>query len=100
LFQAVRELLANVVRHAQAKTVEVSVVKKNDEILVDVKDDGIGFEPVEIGPAMGQDMRFGLFSIRERLESLGGGMKIASRRGHGTRVTLSAPLSRDGDNDK
>jgi len=93
LFQAVRELLANVVRHAQAKTVEVSVVKKNDEILVDVKDDGIGFEPVEIGPAMGQDMRFGLFSIRERLESLGGGMKIASRRGRGTRVTLSAPLS-------
>jgi signal transduction histidine kinase len=93
LFQAVRELVANVVRHAQAKTAEVSVAKKNNEIIVEVKDDGIGFERAEIGPAMGQDMRFGLFSIRERLESLGGGMKIASRRGHGTRVTLSAPLS-------
>jgi signal transduction histidine kinase len=100
LFQAVRELLANVVRHAQAKTAEVSVAKKGDQILVDVKDDGIGFEPAEIGPAMDQDKKFGLFSIRERLESLGGAIKVASRRGHGTRVTLSAPLSRDGDNDK
>jgi len=100
LFQAVRELLANVVRHAQAKTAEVSVAKEGDQILVDVKDDGIGFEPAEIGLAMDQDKKFGLFSIRERLESLGGAMKVASRRDHGTRVTLSAPLSRDGDNDK
>jgi signal transduction histidine kinase len=100
LFQAVRELLANVVKHAQAKTAKVSLAKKGDQILVDVKDDGIGFELGEIGPDMDQGRKFGLFSIRERLESIGGGIKVVSRRGHGTWVTLSAPLSRDGDNDK
>lgn len=99
LFQAVRELLANIVRHARAKTAEVSVLKKDDQILVDVEDDGAGFEPEEIGHGMAEDKKFGLFSIRERLESLGGGMNVASRRSHGTRVTLSAPLSREGDED-
>jgi signal transduction histidine kinase len=100
LFQAVRELLANVVRHAQAKTAKVSIAKGGDEIIVDVKDDGIGFEPAQIGPAMDQEMRFGLFSIRERLESLGGSIQIESKRGHGTLVTLSAPLSKEEENDK
>jgi signal transduction histidine kinase len=99
LFQAVRELLENVVRHAQAKMAKVSVAKKDDQILVDVKDDGIGFELAEIDPFIDQGMRFGLFSIRERLESLGGGIKVVSGRGHGTWVTLSAPLSRDGNSD-
>ena len=100
LFQAVRELLANVVRHAQAKTAKVSIAKRGDEIIVDVKDDGVGFEPAQIGPAMDQEMRFGLFSIRERLESLGGSIQIVSKRGHGTLVTLSAPLSKEEENDK
>lgn len=100
LFQAVRELLANIVKHAQAKTAKVSLAKKGDQILVDVKDDGIGFELGEIGPDMDQGRKFGLFSIRERLESIGGGIKVVSRPGHGTWVTLSAPLSRDGNNDK
>ena len=100
LFQAVRELLANVVRHAQAKTAKVSVAKKGDQILVDVKDDGIGFELAEIGPAMDQGRRFGLFSIRERLESLGGRMRVVSTRGHGTWVTLSAPLNQERENER
>jgi signal transduction histidine kinase len=97
LFQAVRELLDNVVKHAQAEMATVSVSKKGDQVLVDVKDDGVGFELAEVDPSMDQDMRFGLFSIRERLESLGGGIKVVSGRGQGTWVTLSAPLSGDGD---
>jgi signal transduction histidine kinase len=100
LFQAVRELLANVVKHAQAKTARVSLAKKGNQILVNVKDDGIGFDLGQIGSDMDQGRKFGLFSIREQLESIGGGIKVVSKRGHGTWVTLSAPLSRDRDNDK
>jgi PAS domain S-box-containing protein len=95
-FQAVRELLANVVRHAQAKTAKVSIARKGDQIRVDVEDNGIGFDPSEVGPSADQNGRFGLFSIRERLEPLGGQMEVASKTGEGTRVTLTGPLSSEG----
>jgi signal transduction histidine kinase len=71
LFQAVRELLANVIRHS---------------------DDGIGFDPAKVGPGMDEKGAFGLFSIRERLEPLGGQMNVASKLGQGTQVTLVGPL--------
>jgi len=95
LFQAVRELLANVVRHARARTAEVVIVRSGDQIRVEVKDDGIGFDPADIGPGVDQSTRFGLFSIRERLEPLGGRVEVASKPGQGTRVTLSGPLQPD-----
>ena len=95
LFQALRELLANVVRHAHASKAMVSIVRDDEQISVEVKDDGVGFEPSEIGPALDQSSRYGLFSIRERLEPLGGYMEVASRPGKGTKVTLTAPLQTD-----
>jgi PAS domain S-box-containing protein len=92
MFRVVRELLANVVKHAQADRAKVSITKNGDQIKVEVSDDGIGFNPPAIGPAEDQGSRFGLFSIRERLEPLGGHMEVASQLGHGTQVTLSGPL--------
>jgi PAS domain S-box-containing protein len=92
MFRVVRELLANVIRHAQADRAKVSLRKNGDQIKVEVSDDGIGFNPVAIGPSEDQGGRFGLFSIRERLEPLGGHMEVVSQPGHGTQVTLSGPL--------
>jgi PAS domain S-box-containing protein len=92
LFQAARELLANIVRHARADTAKVSITRTGDQIQVDVSDDGVGFDPAEIGPGMDETGRFGLFSIRERLEPLGGHMEVKSKPGHGTHVTLVGPL--------
>ncbi|MBW2173679.1 MAG: PAS domain S-box protein, partial [Deltaproteobacteria bacterium] len=88
LFQAVRELLANVIRHSQAQKAKVTVERNEDQIQVNVRDDGIGFDPAEVGPGMDEKGAFGLFSIRERLEPLGGHMKVASKPGRGTQVTL------------
>jgi PAS domain S-box-containing protein len=93
LFQAVRELLANVVRHSEARTAKVSIVKNGNQIRVDVEDDGIGFNLAEVGPSADQNARFGLFSIRERLEPLGGQINAVSEPGKGTRVTLNGPLN-------
>jgi signal transduction histidine kinase len=93
LFQAVRELLANVVRHAQAQTAKVSIIRNGDQIRVDVKDDGIGFDPAKIGPGLDEGGKFGLFSIRERLEPLGGRLEMLSKPGQGTDVILTGPLS-------
>jgi signal transduction histidine kinase len=92
LFRDVRELLMNVVKHAQAKKVKVSIRKVGRQIQVRVEDDGIGFDPEKVAATAVRRGGFGLFSIRERLEQLGGHLEIDSEPGHGTRVTLIAPL--------
>lgn len=77
LFKGVRELLANVVRHARAHKANVSIAGHNGAVKIHVEDDGTGFDPVEIGHQVSQNGRFGLFSIRECLEPLGGGLEVA-----------------------
>ena len=88
LFTSVRELLVNVAKHANATKVQVSITKNGEEMVVEVSDDGGGFLPSKA------DLRskgFGLFSIRERLQHLGGHMRIDSVPGKGTVIALSAP---------
>ncbi len=95
LFRDVRELLINVVKHAQAKKVKVSVRRVSKQIQVSVEDDGWGFDPEKIAATAVRRGGFGLFSIRERLEQLGGELEIESAPGHGTRVTIMAPLKEE-----
>jgi PAS domain S-box-containing protein len=91
LFRDVRELLINVVKHAGAHKVKVSL-RKLDNICVTVEDDGVGFDPVEVLAGAAKRGGFGLFSIRERLENLGGHLQIDSAPGRGCKVTMTAPL--------
>ena len=93
LFQATRELLTNVVKHAQSSTVDLRIQRRTPHIDVQVADDGIGFDPAQALPNMDSMRGFGLFNIRERLEFLGGRVQIASGRQCGTRITLTAPLA-------
>jgi PAS domain S-box-containing protein len=92
LFQAVRELLVNVVKHARASHAQVTVRRDADALRIIVEDDGIGFELSQISARHEAPRTFGLFNIRERLEYLGGHVKIRSEPARGTRVTLIAPL--------
>ena len=93
LFQGVRELLCNVVKHARAKTVKVRLESGRAEVRVHVEDDGVGFAADELWSDPKAMTGFGLFSVRERLESLGGRLEIDSRTGGGARVTLAVPLT-------
>ena len=95
LFRNVRELLINVVKHAQSKRVKVSVRKVKDNIRVRVEDDGIGFDPAEVMSMSAKRAEFGLFSVRERLEQLGGLIEIDSGAGRGTKITMAAPLKKE-----
>jgi signal transduction histidine kinase len=90
LFRDVRELLVNVAKHARASRVRLSIERSARTVRVCVHDDGIGFDP---NPTS-WDLRrgFGLLSIQEGLERLGGRMVIRSDHDHGTVVTLTAPL--------
>jgi len=95
LFQAVRELLANVVKHANANTVEVCMTNSEDELRIVVEDDGVGFDPAGIGPHGVGEGGFGLFNIRERLEYFGGNLKIETGREKGARVIMAVTTTAD-----
>ncbi|MBN2019989.1 MAG: PAS domain S-box protein [Sedimentisphaerales bacterium] len=86
LFTAVRELLTNVVKHAKARSVKVSIQAIRNKICIIVEDNGVGFD------AAGTNRGFGLFNICERLDYIGGRVEIDTGAGRGTRVTLLAPL--------
>jgi len=92
LYRAVRELLVNIVKHAQAQNVEISTERINNSICIFVSDDGVGFNVSELDDRKGWRGGFGLFSLRERLANIGGNLKIESETGRGTKVTLAAPL--------
>ena len=94
LFRDVRELLINVVKHANAHKAKVSIKKVGKQICVTVEDDGVGFDPAETISMAAKRGEFGLFSIRERLEDLGGHLQIDSTPGRGCKVTMTAPLKR------
>jgi signal transduction histidine kinase len=86
------ELLINVVKHARTHRVEVSILSSAHTIRIRVKDNGVGFNLSEIKERNDKMGAFGLFSIRERLNHLGGYLEIESKPGHGTRATLVAPI--------
>jgi PAS domain S-box-containing protein len=94
LFRAVRELLINVAKHSGAKRARVRLERGQGEIRVVVEDDGQAFDPSKVG-----SRGLGLSGIRERLSHLGGAMTITSSAGHGTRVSLVAPLASSGRED-
>jgi PAS domain S-box-containing protein len=96
LFRDVRELLINVVKHAHASKVKVSIAKIDDRIRISVEDNGKGFDAGKIASISANG--YGLFSIRHRLEQLGGHLEIESTRGRGCKVTMTAPLKQKGHN--
>ena len=96
LFQAVRELLLNVRKHAQVPQATVSVAAAEDgPVVITVEDRGIGFD-VKSMPHQHTGEHFGLFSIQERMESVGGWCMVHAHPGSGTRIELGLlPSARD-----
>jgi signal transduction histidine kinase len=92
LIQAVRELLINITKHAQARYARVRMERHDGDLRIIVLDDGVGFDTSQISPGSKRIKGFGLFSIRERLHQIGGHIDIESEQGRGTQVTLTVPL--------
>ncbi|MBM4273773.1 MAG: hypothetical protein FJ134_04810 [Deltaproteobacteria bacterium] len=93
LYQAVNELLLNVVKHSRARHVQVSIWREGDRLRLGVYDDGVGFNPAAIRARWGKrEGGFGLFSIRERLRPFGGLLEVDSKPGFGTQVVITVPL--------
>lgn len=93
-YQSVRELFNNARKYAQASEIRVTINSVDRFMTVRVEDDGVGFEPSDEETAGSRKLEhegFGLFSIRERIRSVGGRMLVDSRPGEGCRVFLSFP---------
>jgi PAS domain S-box-containing protein len=95
LFQSVRELLINIVKHAQAHEVSLDIVRQDDSVRIAIRDDGVGFDVEEVLSASSRSRGFGLFNIKERLDYIGGSLDMDSRSGQGSRFTLVACLEAD-----
>jgi len=88
LVRIVQEALANVSKHAPGAEVWLEIEASDREVRVVVRDNGPGFDP----PSVAQSGRFGLQTMRERAESVGGSLVIESREGAGTRVEVAIPV--------
>jgi signal transduction histidine kinase len=90
LFRVAQEALANVAKHAQASTVQLTLTYLDDTLLLDVADDGIGFDPG------GRTDGYGLTGMRHRLDGVGGTLTVESSAGYGTTVNAVVPLGAPG----
>jgi len=88
LYRVTQEAFHNIVRHAQASQVSITLSRDNGQLFLEVRDDGRGFDPA--GNFAGH---LGLRSMRERVEQLQGTLVIESAPGQGTRITATTPVS-------
>jgi signal transduction histidine kinase len=92
LFGFAREALANALKHARAGAVQVRVENRAGRVLVEVRDDGRGFDPAAAHP-----YHFGIESMRSRAAEIGGLLTITSAPGRGTVVRVEAPAEEERD---
>jgi signal transduction histidine kinase len=88
IFRITQEALTNVVKHAEAKTVDVRLACRERSVVLTIEDDGDGFSQVQV-----RGGGLGLVGMRERVASVNGALDIESKRGVGTRLTVEIPLA-------
>jgi signal transduction histidine kinase len=86
IYRIVQEALHNIVKHAEAHDVKVTVRQEPDRLLLSIQDDGKGFQPQ-------QEKGMGLLGMQERVSHLGGRFAVDSEPGRGTQLSIILPLS-------
>jgi len=96
LYRVVQEALTNVAKYSEAKNVEVLLEKKNDTVALIVSDDGKGFDYDEYlrrpGRRKDDKIKLGLQGLRERIELIGGVLRVHSKPGQGTKLEVTLPV--------
>jgi len=94
LFRIIQEAIINIARHAMPQNVFVLLDVRENNLMIEIEDDGCGFDPDSIASAR-QALRggFGLLGMKERASFLNWDLKICSAPGEGTQITLKVPLN-------
>lgn len=92
LIQMVRELLVNVLQHAETRTARVDILHKNRKIRISVNDEGKGFDTATVFEKRNDESRLSLMSIRERLSLFNGKLSVVSTPGEGTTCVITMPV--------
>jgi len=92
LFRIVQEAITNIAKHAEAETVLVQCGPVGGELVIEIEDDGRGFDPAEVSVSGDTARGLGLAGMRERVELVGGQIAIDSAPGRGVHVTVRVPL--------
>jgi signal transduction histidine kinase len=92
IYRVVQEALHNVAKHAQAKNVNIQMSRDDSAVRLMVEDDGVGIGTT-INP---QRPTFGLAGMRERISTLGGSLRVTSRKGQGTKLSVVVPITANG----
>lgn len=94
MFDSIRELLFNVVKHSKVRTAHVALEQAGTCVRATISDDGVGIDESRLSSLNGEGGSFGLFSIQERFAAMGGRLSIESAPGKGCRLTLLSPPPR------
>ncbi|MEI3606149.1 sensor histidine kinase [Pseudogracilibacillus sp. SE30717A] len=95
LFRILQEAVSNTLRHAEAASIKISLIKREGFIIMRISDDGKGFEMKDTGTGS-----YGLDTMKERSQDLGGDFKVVSLPNRGTRIEVKIPaIHEDGEND-
>ena len=97
LLRTARELLFNVVKHAEVEAATLILTGTDHGVRVVVEDEGVGFDPGRLSGAAKQKNGLGLFSVRDRIEMIGGLFEMDAAVGQGTRVIIEVPRPPDGE---
>ena len=92
LFRVTQEAIRNAIRHANARTIAVTVQRLGTQLWLTITDDGYGFEVPGNLETLTQDNHFGLAGMRERVQLLSGTFQIESAPHRGTTVRVSIPI--------
>jgi two-component system sensor histidine kinase DegS len=96
LYRVIQEAASNIQRHAQAKHVSVRLRFRKGDIMVQIRDDGRGFDVEEAITTKDRPRGLGLLGMKERIELMNGTIGIRSRPGNsGTRIDIEVPLSEE-----
>jgi signal transduction histidine kinase len=94
IFYIMEEAIGNARKHAKAQNIWVRLQRKDGDFVVEVADDGKGFDVEEMQTGYDERGSLGMINMRERAELVGGKVTVASMPGKGTRVSLAVPLDR------
>lgn len=99
LFRIVQEMLNNIVKHAKATEVQVNLSHTHEIIILEIRDNGIGFDPEALFADQEQHKGLGLRNIRKRVSLIGGTFQISSTRNSGTSIRITIPVNKQSFNE-